>query len=138
MNYDVLRGYAIYMIFYIFIGLVNRGILFLSSKFFGSKFALILMLVLVFPTVFLLYYAFYFSLTLFADKNLKRNKVLLACVLQMLVFSILSFTFQQIVVNLITAEKLAKIIVVLGDALIFGITYIVFANFAVRHEENTA
>jgi hypothetical protein len=138
MNYDVLRGYAIYMIFYIFIGLVNRGILFLSSKFLGLKFALILMLVLVFPTVFLLYYAFYFSLTLFADKNLKRNKVLLACVLQMLVFSIFSFTFQQIVVNLITAEKLAKIIVVLGDALIFGITYIVFANFAVRHEENTA
>jgi len=138
MNYDVLRGYAIYMIFYIFIGLVNRGILFLSSKFLGLKFALILMLVLIFPTVFLLYYAFYFSLTLFADKNLKRNKVLLACVLQMLVFSIFSFTFQQIVVNLITAEKLAKIIVVLGDALIFGITYIVFANFAVRHEENTA
>ena len=138
MNYDVLRGYAIYMIFYIFIGLVNRGILFLSSKFLGLKFALILMLVLVFPTVFLLYYAFYFLLTLFAYNNLKRNKVLLACVLQMLVFSIFSFTFQQIVVNLITAEKLAKIIVVLGDALIFGITYIVFANFAVRHEENTA
>ena len=112
--------------------------MFLSSKFFGLKFALILMLILVFPTVFLLYYAFYFSLTLFADKNLKRNKVLLACVLQMLVFSIFSFTFQQIVINLITAEKLAKIIVVLGDALIFGVTYVVFANFAVRHEENTA
>jgi hypothetical protein len=130
-----LQGAAFYLFAYFILGLVNSGIMFLFTRVLGVMPAITLAL-LMFLTVFVLYFAFKKSLELFVFgekvKEVGELWIIVAWTVHFISFVAVAATVELYLLPLLGNPKLIKVATVFSNLFIFFILYFLVVKVIVE------
>lgn len=125
-----IQGAAFYLFVYFMLGLVNSGILYFLTKFLHVYPAISLGL-LIFLTIFVLYFGFEKSLTIFFGVKPEKSRVILGWMVQFIVFLTVATLAEKKLASVVGNPKLFKVLTVFVNFLTFFVTYYLAVRFVV-------
>ena len=117
-----LQGAAFYLFFYLLLGLLNSAIMYVGVKFLHVTPTIILAL-LVFLTVFVLFFGFKKSIEVVFGFIPSNNRLILGWAVQFMSFIVLASTVEVFVSRFISSVKFFQVLTVFINFSVFFFTY---------------
>ncbi|TCK03463.1 hypothetical protein [Phorcysia thermohydrogeniphila] len=133
-NLSYIRGAAFYLFIYLFLGLLNSGIMYFGVRNLHIKPAFILAFIIPF-TALALFFSFRQSVRLFFSKDVKNTNVAKAFVVQLLTFLVLAVGTESALAPLIEREKLFQVLSVFINFITFFASYWLSVSFFVVRKQ---
>ena len=130
-----IQGAAFYLFVYFMLGLINGGILYFLTKFLHVYPAISLGL-LIFLTIFVLYFGFEKSLELFFQIKPERSKTVLGWIVQVVLFITVATLIEKKLAVAVGNPKVFRILTVFINFLVFFLTYWLSVRFIVLRGES--
>lgn len=129
-----IQGAAFYLFVYFMLGLINSGILYFLTKFFHVYPAISLGL-LIFLTVFVLFFGFKKSIEIFFQFKLKMSRTVLGWIVQVVLFITVATLIEKKLAAAVGNPKVFKVLTVFINFVVFFITYWLSVRFIVLRGE---
>ena len=128
------QGAAFYLFIYLMLGLINTGIIYFLTKFLHIYPAISLAL-LMFLTIFVLYFGFEKSIEIFFQKKPGKGRLILGWMVQFITFLTFATLLEKWMAGAVLNHKLFKILTVFVNFAVFFVTYYLSVRLIVAEKE---
>ena len=128
------QGAAFYLFIYLMLGLINTGIIYFLTKFLHIYPAISLAL-LMFLTIFVLYFGFEKSIEIFFQRKPGKGRLILGWMVQFITFLTFATLLEKWMAGAVLNHKLFKILTVFVNFAVFFVTYYLSVRLIVVEKE---
>ena len=128
------QGAAFYLFIYLMLGLINTGIIYFLTKFLHIYPAISLAL-LMFLTIFVLYFGFEKSIEIFFQRKPGKGRLILGWMVQFITFLTFATLLEKWMAGAVLNHKLFKILTVFVNFTVFFVTYYLSVRLIVVEKE---